>query len=330
MKYIRAARSPNFASARRRSSHLGEGGGDVLRAAPYDAARTAPAGSRPTARPSAAASSRWPASVSSQRKASRSTRPSSQPVRRDPLWHSSGPSASFRIGTLPVSVPALVPTYDPRDGVHHTGSKLRNQRQCGKWRLIRSVGQHQAPRGPDRRPAPGRRADHGFRPGHPGHRQGEAPGGRGHRHRSRSDSTTTATTASRWTSPSATRSSTASTAAPRSSTPARSTSSSPPATCSPSFPDLDSRIRPGRVAQLVELLADRARPTWTTRPFLRKEHPNAQDPGVRRERPPLARARRRQARQRRQGDARPAWPLRRAGQEVGRPHDHQRRCHRRA
>ena len=52
---------------------------------------------------------------------------------------------------------------------------------------------------------------------------------------------------------------------------------------------------------------------------------HAQDSGVRRGRPPLARARRRRARQRRQGDARPAWPQRRHRQEVGRPHDHQRR-----
>ncbi|CAA9394759.1 MAG: Heat shock protein 60 family co-chaperone GroES, partial [uncultured Nocardioidaceae bacterium] len=48
------------------------------------------------------------------------------------------------------------------------------------------VGQHQAARGPDPREDARSRADHGFRPGHPGHREGEAPGGRGHRGRSRS------------------------------------------------------------------------------------------------------------------------------------------------
>ena len=54
----------------------------------------------------------------------------------------------------------------------------------------------------------------------------------------------------------------------------------------------------------------------------------AKDTGVRRLRPQVARARRRRARERRQGDARPQGPQRRHRQEVGRPHDHQRRCDR--
>jgi len=41
-----------------------------------------------------------------------------------PLWHSLGLSANVCSGTLPVSVPALATTYDPRDGVPTAGPNV--------------------------------------------------------------------------------------------------------------------------------------------------------------------------------------------------------------
>ena len=135
-----------------------------------------------------------PSSVSSHGTASRST-PGSWQSRGRP-WHSARGVLTSGTGTLDPRLPALATSCDPRDGVppsrlkrpeapsearHHWPATAQTTSESGGRHR---VGQHQAPRGPHRRQAARRGADHGVRPGHPGHREGEAPGGRGPRGRS--------------------------------------------------------------------------------------------------------------------------------------------------
>ncbi len=123
--------------------HLGHRGGDVLRARRTPQRRLGPQGVRRQVGACLRGRGEEPLPLLGQQPAEGvevhtghpRLRPAAATAKtaRGPLWHSSGQSASFSIGTLPVSVPALVPTYDPRDGVRHPqAANLRNPTISGK------------------------------------------------------------------------------------------------------------------------------------------------------------------------------------------------------